>query len=77
MAGVALAAGTAAQLVVDAAALVALGAEHVKAAGSERFFLQARDLRTDLSGARILVARRQSSMSAISWRMRMSGLPPS
>ena len=32
LAGVALAAGTAAQLVVDAAALVALGAEHVEAA---------------------------------------------
>ena len=32
LAGVALAAGAAAELVVDAAALVALGAEHVEAA---------------------------------------------
>ena len=39
-AGVALAAGAAAQLVVDAAALVPLGAEHVEAAGGERLFLQ-------------------------------------
>ena len=38
-AGVALAAGTAAQLVVDAAAFVALGAEHVEAAGLERLLL--------------------------------------
>ena len=36
---VALAAGAAAQLVVDAAALVALGAEHVEAAGLQRLLL--------------------------------------
>ena len=48
VAGIALAAGTAAQLIVDAAALVPLGAEHVEAAGGERLFLQPRDLRADL-----------------------------
>ena len=41
-AGIALAAGAAAQLVVDAAAFVALGAEHVEAAGGERLLLEAR-----------------------------------
>ena len=60
MAGVALAAGTAAQLVVDAAALVALGAEHEQAAGFERLLLQPRDLGADGVGARILVARAPS-----------------
>ncbi len=45
-AGIALAARTAAQLVVDAAALVALGAEHVKSAGLQRDLL----LRADLGG---------------------------
>ena len=38
-AGIALTAGAAAQLVVDAPALVALGAEHVEAAGLERLLL--------------------------------------
>ena len=37
-AGVALAAGAAAQLVVDAAAFVAFGAEHVEAAGGDAPF---------------------------------------
>ena len=77
-AGIALAAGAAAQLVVDAAALVALGAEHEQAAGGERLLLQARDLRADLGGARVACrARASPSMSASSWRMRMSALPPS
>jgi len=57
MAGVALAAGAAAQLVVDAPALVPLGAEHEQAAGLERLFLQPRDLGADLIGARVLFAR--------------------
>src|SRR5206468_11777602 len=48
MSGVALAAGTAAELVVDAPALVALGAEHEQAAGRERLLLQAGDLRLDV-----------------------------
>ena len=48
MAGIALAAGAAAQLIVDAPALVALGAEHEQAAGGERLLLQARDLGADL-----------------------------
>ena len=39
-AGIALAAGAAAQLVVDAAGFVALGAEHVEAAGRERPLLE-------------------------------------
>ena len=78
VAGVALAAGTAAQLVVDAPALVPLGAEHVKAAGAERLLLQPRDLGADFrrraGSSRVLA---QSSMSVSSWRMRMSALPPS
>ena len=37
---VALTAGAAAQLVVDAPAFVALGAEHIQPAGGERLFLQ-------------------------------------
>ena len=78
MAGVALAAGAAAQLVVDAPALVALGAEHEQAAGGERLLLEARDLLADLVCARIACrARAGSSMSVSSWRMRMSTLPPS
>ena len=44
MAGVALASGAAAQLVVDAAALVPLGAEHEQAAGAERLLLETGDL---------------------------------
>ncbi len=43
-AGIALTAGTAAQLVVDAAAFVAFGADDIEAAGCERFFLQCRDI---------------------------------
>ena len=55
---IALAAGAAAQLVVDAPALVALGAEHEQPAGRERGLLQPRDLRADRVGARIAHARR-------------------
>ena len=44
MAGIALTAGAAAQLVVDAPAFVPLGAEHVEAAGGQRLLLQPRDL---------------------------------
>ena len=54
--GVALASGTAAQLVVDAPALVPLGAEHEQAAGAERFLLEASDLRAYLRRPRALVA---------------------
>ena len=72
---IALAAGAAAQLVVDAAALVALGAEHEQAAGLERGFLQPRHLGADLL-ARFCV-RSSSETSLSSWRMRMSALPPS
>ena len=46
-AGVALAAGAAAQLVVDAAAFMALGGEHVEAAGGERLVLQPLDVVAD------------------------------
>src|SRR6185437_4371967 len=56
-AGVALAAGAAAQLVVDAPAFVPLGAEHVKAAGGQRLFLEARDLLADLVGLRAFLPR--------------------
>ena len=76
-AGVALAAGAAAQLVVDAAALVALGAEHEQAAGLERLLLQPRHLRADLVGARRRARRALGRCRSSSWRMRMSALPPS
>ena len=76
MAGIALAAGAAAQLVVDAPALVALGADDVEAAGGERLLLQFGDLGADrwrcAPRARVLRAGRRAP-----WRMRMSGLPPS
>ncbi len=74
-AGVALAAGAAAQLVVDAAAFVALGAEHVEAAGGERLLLEAVDLGVDLRFSR--VARASPSRPASSRSMRISALPPS
>ena len=47
-AGIALAAGAAAQLVVDAPALVALGADDEQAAGSDHLLLVALDLGADL-----------------------------
>src|ERR687897_3845714 len=56
MARIALASRAAAQLVVDAPALMAFGAEHVKAAGSQRLLLQARNLSPDLVRARALLA---------------------
>ena len=46
---VALTAGTAAQLIVDAAAFMALGREHVEAAGLERLFLVGGDVGDKLS----------------------------
>ena len=51
MPGVALPAGAAAQLVVDAPALVPLGAEHEQPAGGERLLLQPRHLLADLGRA--------------------------
>src|SRR6185312_4312462 len=57
MSGVALAAGTATQLVVDTPAFVALGAEHEQAAGGKRLFLEARDLGADLVGLWAFLAR--------------------
>jgi hypothetical protein len=64
-AGIALAAGAAAQLVVDAPALVALGAQHVEAAGGERRCFSATSARIASSGAR---ARPSSSMPPSSGR---------
>jgi hypothetical protein len=81
MPGVALAAGAAAQLVVDAAGLVALGAEHEQAAGGEGLLLGVGDLRLDLGLAREAASGVTSTpMARCSWRqdsMRMSTLPPS
>ena len=57
MARIALAAGAAAQLVVDAPALVPLGAEHEEAAGVERLFLEPRDLLADFIGLWAFLAR--------------------
>ena len=75
-AGVALAAGAAAQLVVDAAALVALGADDEKTAGGQNLLPVGLDL--------VLDARRcadwrsaPSGRSASSVAMRISRLPPS
>ena len=50
-AGVALTAGAAAQLVVDAPAFVALGAEHVEAAGVQRLLLLHVDVGLQMLGA--------------------------
>ena len=75
-AGIALAAGTAAQLVVDAAALMPLGAEHEQAAGLERLVFEPRDLGSGFPQSR----RRAASLPAMSfssWRTRISALPPS
>src|SRR6185369_9264286 len=55
--GIALPAGAAAELVVDAAALVALGAEYEQASGLERGLFQPRHLLADFVGARVLLAR--------------------
>src|SRR4029078_7392839 len=51
MAGVALPAGAAAKLVIDAPALVALGAYHVEATGGERFLFQLGHLGADRGDA--------------------------
>src|SRR4029079_2589824 len=56
MAGIALAASAAAQLVVDAAAFVPLSSQDIKTAGSKGLFLQPRDLLADVVGARALLA---------------------
>ena len=72
---VALAAGAAAQLVVDAPALVALGADHEQPAGRLRAVMRLGDLGADRRLARrarlVLDARRARAVS------RMSRLPPS
>ena len=81
LARVALAAGAASQLVVDAAALVALGAEHVEAAELADLVAVGRALAPgtarpapgSCSGASSGVEPSASS----SWRARPSGLPPS
>ena len=57
-AGIALAARTAAQLVVDAAAFMALGADHIEAAGGQRLLLVGGDFGPDgvgLGGALVFV----------------------
>ena len=51
-AGIALAARTAAQLVVDAPAFMALGADHVEAAGGQRLLLVGGDFGADLARSR-------------------------
>ncbi len=53
---IALTAGAAAELVVDAAAFVALGAQHEQSAGLQRGFLQPRHLLADRSRTRVPVA---------------------
>ena len=75
-AGIALASRTAAQLIVDAPALVALGAENEEAARVDDALLVFGDFGADLGRCDALVSS-SSVMSASSSRMRMSGLPPS
>ena len=55
--GVALPAGAAAQLVVDATALVPLGAQHEQPAGRQRLLLEPRHLGADLARPRVVLAR--------------------
>ena len=76
---VALAAGAAAQLVVDAPALVALGGEHVEAAGGEHPRLGVGDLGLDAAAelGGIGRARRPSRRPRARCTTRMSTLPPS
>ena len=79
---VALAAGAAAQLVVDAPAFVALGRDHVEAAGFERLPLLLRDVGLDLVALlrdrRLRRARGPgASASSIQSRSWNSTLPPS
>ena len=75
-AGIALAAGAAAQLVVDAAALMALGADDEEAAGADHLLLVALDFGLDLFLA-AACARPRRSMPCSSIAMRISALPPS
>ena len=62
-AGVALAAGAAAQLVVDAPALVALGADDEQAAGRLHLLMRLGDLVADL-GLASRAARRSSMLAS-------------
>ena len=73
---VALAAGAAAQLVVDAARFVAFGGQHVEAAGGNRLFLQALDVVADRLFLGVALGA-GFGMSASSSATRMSALPPS
>ena len=73
--GIALAAGAAAQLVVDAAALVALGADDIEAAGGERLLLEIGDFGADRLFLRGLSPRLPAPR--IPACRRMSRLPPS
>ena len=83
LAGVALAAGAAAQLVVDAARLVALGAADEQAAGLQDLLAVLLDARLDRRAARRRSARRSPGRRARgrAWRARArsrcSALPPS
>src|SRR6187397_2636639 len=56
MPGVALPPGAPAQLVVDATALVPLGAQHVEAAGAERLLLEPPHLLADLRRPAVVLA---------------------
>ena len=58
-AGIALAARAAAQLVVDAAALVPLGADDVEAAGVDRLLLELGDFGADRRLLRVAILRRR------------------
>ena len=65
-AGIALAAGAAAQLVVDAAAFMALGADHIEAAGGQRLLLVGGDFGADARRSRGWRSA-SSVMPASSW----------
>ena len=72
---IALAAGAAAQLVVDAAGFVALGAEHVEAARGERLLLEARRSRRGSPSRARRAPRPRGRRARCS--MRILALPPS
>ena len=74
-AGIALAARTAAQLIVDAPAFVAFGADDVEPARGQHPLLVGRDFGADLGSAGFDSA--SSTMPPSSFLMRMSALPPS
>ena len=74
-AGIALATGAAAQLVVDAPALMPLAADDEKPAGLHHLLVRGLDLGADRRGAALALGRVRDRPKLV--RRRMSRLPPS